>query len=215
MGEPGPEEHREPEADLARARSERDTAHDELRSTLKELEATTEELQSTNEELERMNQALQATNEQLEATNAALQGMNEEVQTLHEELRERTSEAQQTNSLLGSLLSGIQQGVVVVDRTLRIVAWSPRTTELWGLRNEEVEGEHLLDLDIGISVGRLRGPAERVLAGTQVEDIQLDGRNGEGMPVHVRIVFAPFRKRPEADDPDGVILLVSAEPERR
>jgi two-component system CheB/CheR fusion protein len=213
MNEPDPERHGELEEDLARARRESEAAQNEMRSTLKELEATTEELRSTNEELERMNHALQATNEQLETTNAALQAMNVEVQTLHDELREQTSAAKEANSLLGSLLSGIDQGVVVVDRTLRIAAWSKRATELLGLPNDEVEGEHLLDLDIGISVERLRDPVERVLAGA-VEDIELDGPDGKGDATQVRILFAPLRRQPEADEPDGVILLVSAAPHR-
>jgi two-component system CheB/CheR fusion protein len=204
-------EHRALEADLERARRELETAYEELQSTVEELETTNEELQSTNEELETTNEELQSTNEELETMNEELQSSNEELETMNDELRDRTDETLQANSFLGSVLSSIQQGVVVVDRTLQIVAWSRRTTDLWGLRDDEVEGEHLLNLDIGIPVQRLRDPIRRVLAGSEAEEIELEGHDRRGKPVHVRVAFAPLRNQPEADEPDGAILLVSAE----
>jgi two-component system CheB/CheR fusion protein len=204
-------EHRALEADLERARRELETAYEELQSTVEELETTNEELQSTNEELETTNEELQSTNEELETMNEELQSTNEELETMNDELRDRTDETLQANSFLGSVLSSIQQGVVVVDRTLRIVAWSHRATDLWGLRDDEVEGEHLLNLDIGIPVQRLRDPIRRVLAGSDAEELELDGHDRRGKPVHVRIAFASLRNRPEAEEPDGAILLMSAE----
>lgn len=134
---------------------------------------------------------------------------------MNDELRERTDETLQTNSFLGSVLSSIHQGVIVVDKTLRVVAWSRRAADLWGLRDDEVEGEHLLNLDIGISVQRLRDPVRRILAGDAADVLELDGHDRRGKPLHVRIAFAPLQNRPDADGPDGpdgAILLVSTEP---
>src|SRR5262245_62643373 len=45
---------------------------------------------------------------------------------------------------------------------------------------------HLLNLDIGIPVQRLRDPIRRVLGGSQGEEIELDGHDRRGKPVHVR-----------------------------
>ncbi|HKD94639.1 MAG TPA: CheR family methyltransferase [Gaiellaceae bacterium] len=191
-------EHRALEEDLEKARRELETAYEELQSTVEELETTNEELQSSNEELETMNEELQSTNEELE--------------TMNDELRERTDETLQANSFLGSVLSSIKQGVVVVDRTFRIIAWSRRATDLWGLRDDEVEGEHLLNLDIGIAVQRLRDPIRLVLAGSASEEIELDGHDRRGKPVHVRIAFAPLQNRPDPEEPEGAILFFSAEP---
>jgi two-component system CheB/CheR fusion protein len=204
-------EHRALEEDLERARRELETAYEELQSTVEELETTNEELQSTNEELETTNEELQSTNEELETMNEELQSTNEELETMNDELRERTDETLQANSFLGSVLSGIQQGVVVVDRAMRVVAWSRRVTELWGLRDDEVEGEHLLNLDIGLPVQRLRDPIRQVLAGSAPADVELDGHDRRGKPVRVRIAFALLQNRPDAEEPDGAILLVSAE----
>jgi two-component system CheB/CheR fusion protein len=203
--------HRALEDDLEKARRELETAYEELQSTVEELETTNEELQSTNEELETTNEELQSTNEELETMNEELQSTNEELETMNDELRDRTDETLHANSFLASVLSSIHQGVVVVDRTLQIVAWSRRTTDLWGLRDDEVEGEHLLNLDIGIPVQRLRDPIRQVLAGAEADAVELDGHDRRGKPVRVRIAFAPLQNRPDAEQPDGAILLVSAE----
>jgi two-component system CheB/CheR fusion protein len=204
-------EHRALEDELERARRELETAYEELQSTVEELETTNEELQSTNEELETTNEELQSTNEELETMNEELQSTNEELETMNDELRDRTDETLQANSFLGSVLSSIHQGVVVVDRTLKVVAWSRRAADLWGLRDDEVEGEHVLNLDIGIPVQRLRDPIRHILAGSGAEDLELEGHDRRGKPVRVRIAFAPLQNRPDAEEPDGAILLVSAE----
>jgi two-component system CheB/CheR fusion protein len=204
-------EHRALEDDLERAKRELETAYEELQSTVEELETTNEELQSTNEELETTNEELQSTNEELETMNEELQSTNEELETMNDELRERTDETLQANSFLGSVLAGIQEGVVVVDRTLRILAWSRRATDLWGLRDDEVEGEHLLNLDIGIPVQRLRDPIRRVLAGEQVTEVGLDGHDRRGKPVQVRVEVAPLENLPGSQEPAGAILLISAQ----
>src|SRR5262249_24098910 len=154
---------------------------------------------------------LQSTNEELETMNEELQSTNEELETMNDELRERTDETLQANSFLGSVLSSIQQGVVVVDRELRVVAWSRRAAELWGLRDDEVEGEHLLNLDIGIPVQRLRDPIRHILADSPAAAVERDAPDRRGRPVRVRIAFAPLQTRPETEEPDGAILLVSAE----
>jgi hypothetical protein len=60
-------------------------------------------------------------------------------------------------------------------------------------------------------VQRLRDPIRRVLAGSQAEEIELDGHDRRGKPVRVRIAFAPLQNRPDTEEPDGAILLVSAE----
>ncbi len=203
--------HRVLEEDLERAKRELETANEELQSTVEELETTNEELQSTNEELETTNEELQSTNEELDTMNEELQSTNEELETMNDELRERTDETLQANTFLASVFSGIQQGVVVVDPSLRVLAWSRRATDLWGLRDDEVEGEHLLNLDIGIPVQRLRDPIRRVLAGEKGAEVELDGHDRRGKPVRAKIVVAPLESPPGTEEPFGAILLMSAE----
>ncbi len=184
-------------AELERARRELETAYEELQSTVEELETTNEELQSTNEELETMNEELQSTNEELE--------------TMNDELRERTDEALHANSFLGSILAGIHQSVVVVDKQLRVTAWSHAAAELWGLRAEEVQGEHLLNLDIGIPVGELLDPLRAALAGDEPGDVELAGHDRRGRAIRCRISFRHLHSH--NGEPDGVIVGMSAERE--
>src|SRR5947208_3215357 len=150
---------------LNRAKEDLETAYEELQSTNEELETTNEELQSTVEELETTNEELQYSNEEMETMNEELQSTNEELQTINEELRQRTEEANRANAFLQAILGGLQAGVVVVDRNLQVVLWNHRLEDLWGLRADEVRGQPLLHLDIGLPVEQLKGPLRAALAG--------------------------------------------------
>jgi two-component system CheB/CheR fusion protein len=193
--------------DLERARRDLETAYEELQSTVEELETTNEELQSTNEELETTNEELQSTNEELETMNEELQSTNEELETMNDELRDRTDEALQANSFLGSVLWSIESGIVVVDEQLEVTTWSAAATELWGLRQSEVEGEHFLNLDIGLPVAELRDPIRDVLRGESVAPLRMSGHNRRGQPITCEIAFTQLRTH--LDEVRGVILVMS------
>jgi two-component system CheB/CheR fusion protein len=195
--------------DLERARRDLESAYEELQSTVEELETTNEELQSTNEELETTNEELQSTNEELETMNEELQSTNEELETMNEEMRERTDEALHANAFLSSILSSVHQSIVVVDSDLSIVAWSRAATDTWGLRADEVRGEHLLNLDIGIPADRLRDPIRNVLAGEPQDELALQGHNRRGQPVECAITFDPLVGPREVVQ--GVILVMVVE----
>src|SRR5437667_180926 len=138
--------------DAETVNEELQAANEELQSTNEELETTNEELQSTNEELETTNEELQSTNEELETMNEELQSTNEELNTINEELRERTDELNRSNAFLNSILSSLRGGVVVVDRNNNVLIWNYMAEDLWGLRAEEIKGQSLMDLDIGLPV---------------------------------------------------------------
>src|SRR5262249_25137339 len=144
--------------DLQQSNREVESAYEELQSTNEELETTNEELQSTVEELETTNEELQSTNEELETMNEELQSANEELQTMNDELRKGGDELNQANGSLESILTGLRSGVAVLDPELRVTVWNNQAEDLWGLRKEEVEGKHFLNLDIGLPVGELRQP---------------------------------------------------------
>ncbi len=203
--------HRAMQLELELARRALETAYEELQSTVEELETTNEELQSTVEELETTNEELQSTNEELETMNEELQSTNEELETMNDELRERTDEALRANSFLGSILGGIHQSVVVVDKQLRVTAWSRAAAELWGLRAEEVEGENFFNLDIGIPVGELRDPLRAALGGDEPGDVELAGHNRRGQAIRCRVSFGQLQSH--NGDPDGVIVAMNAERE--
>jgi two-component system, chemotaxis family, CheB/CheR fusion protein len=196
-------------AELESARRDLETAYEELQSTVEELETTNEELQSTNEELETTNEELQSTNEELETMNEELQSTNEELEAMNDELRDRTDEALHANSFLGSILWSVEQAVVVVDPQLRVTKWSRAATQLWGLREDEVEGEHLLNLDIGVPVGDLREPIRAALAGDDQAPVLLEGHDRRGRAVRCDVRFAQLRSHLE--EVQGVILVMTPE----
>jgi two-component system, chemotaxis family, CheB/CheR fusion protein len=173
-----------------------ETAYEELQSTNEELETTNEELQSTIEELETTNEELQSTNEELETINAELQSTNEELQTINDELRMRTAELDEVNDFLESMLLSHRGALVVVDRDLRVSVWNDHSAELWGLRSDEVPGQHFLNLDIGLPVEALRAPIRAVLAGDSAEEVLVvDATSRRGRDLRCRVVLTPLLDR--------------------
>ena len=123
--------------------------HNELAAANRQLETAYEELQSTNEELETMNEELQSMNEELQSTN--------------EELRARTGEISSLNEFMESILGSLRAAVVVVNRDLIVQVWNRQAQELWGLREDETVGEHVLSLDSGLPSERLKPMVREVV----------------------------------------------------
>jgi two-component system CheB/CheR fusion protein len=199
--------HRRLQAEVEKNRQELETAYEELQSTNEELETTNEELQSTVEELETTNEELQSTNEELETMNEELQSSNEELQTVNDELRERTDELNRAKAFLESILAGLRAAAVVVDANFHILMWNEEARALWGLRDEEVQGQSLMGLDIGLPVEQLRSPIRAVLSGkSRFQEVVLEATNRRGKAIRCRVTCAPLVSRGE--DTQGVILLM-------
>src|SRR5262250_2133202 len=184
---------------------------EELERSKNELETAYEELQSSNEELETTNEELQSTNEELETTNEELQSTNEELETMNTELRMRSDELNTANAFFHSILTGLEVAVVVVDPKLQVLAWNHRAEDLWGLRASEVQGRHLMNLDIGLPVEKLRQPIRAVLAGeTERAELTLDCRNRRGRAVRCPITCTQLSGA--NGDTLGAILLMEEVP---
>jgi two-component system CheB/CheR fusion protein len=189
------------------AGEELQAANEELQSTNEELETTNEELQSTNEELETTNEELQSTNEELETMNEEMQSSNEELQTLNEELQQRTDEINRTSAFLESVFLGMRAAVIVVDPNFNVLVWNQRAEDLWGLREEEVRGQSLLGLDIGLPTGDLKHAIGSCISGeAPPPEIILQATNRRGKTIKCRVgcapLIAPNKKR------QGAILLM-------
>ncbi len=199
--------HRRLQRELEQSHHELETAYEELQSTNEELETTNEELQSTVEELETTNEELQSTNEELETMNEELQSTNEELQTINNELRQRGDELNSANAFLQSVLTSLRGGVAVVDRELRLLAWSRHAEDLWGLRSDEVTGHHLLNLDIGLPVERLHSALRACLAGeSPMQQIVLEAINRRGKKIRCEVTCTPLLG--VASDVLGAILVM-------
>ncbi len=184
-----------------------ETAYEELQSTNEELETTNEELQSANEELETTNEELQSTNEELETMNEELHSTNEELETLNEELHERSTAVNTANDFLASILASLRGGVMVVNQNLLIQAWSAKAEDLWGLRANEVQGKHFLNLDIGLPVEQLRSPIRDCLnSELEYQEVLLEAINRRGKAIFCKVTCTPLVN--PSHQIRGVILLM-------
>jgi two-component system CheB/CheR fusion protein len=193
-----------------RSQRQLETAYEELQSTVEELETTNEELHATNEELETTNEELQSSNEELETMNEELQSTNDELEAMNEEQASRSIELDRANLFLEGILGSLGIGVVVLDRDQRVQVWNANSTELWGLRPDEVEGHHFLALDIGFPVEMLKEPIRAALNGDEdhrEHEVEAVTRRGRTVACRVRIV--PLKA--PSDELYGLILLMAAD----
>src|SRR6185295_12949995 len=126
-------------------------------------------------------------------------------------LRQRTDEASRATAFLESIFTGLSSGVVVVDGRLNILVWSHKAEDLWGLRQDEVRGQSLLGLDIGLPMEQIRPALRRVLAGTNAgndghENLVVEGRNRRGKTINCRINISPLIG--DGKRRDGVVVLM-------
>lgn len=132
---------------------------------------------------------------------------------MNDELRERTDDALRASTFFESILASIEQSVIVVDPQVRITAWSEAAADLWGLRSNEVEGQFLFNLDIGLPVEELRLPIRAAIAGDgSVDDLVVNGRNRRGQPVLCTISFSHLSI--PGGDGQGAILIMSVAPRK-
>jgi two-component system CheB/CheR fusion protein len=185
-----------------------ETAYEELQSANEELETTNEELQSTVEELETTNEELQSTNEELETMNEELQSMNDELHSTNEELRVSTEEVGAVNRFMNGVLGSFRAGVAVVDPDLRVLVWNAAAEDLWGLRQDEVQGRHLLNLDMGLPVSRLHPLLRRTVAddGDVHDTVEVEAVNRRGRPIRVRVTVSAFSQLP--GERAGAVVLM-------
>jgi two-component system CheB/CheR fusion protein len=193
--------------ELEAAQESLETTIEELQSANEELETTNEELQSTNEELETTNEELQSTNEELETMNEELRSANEELEAANEQLRRHSDESSDYRRYAESVLRSMEVGIMVVDEDKRLRSWNRWNENAWGLRSEEVIGEDLLALDIGLPLSLLRQPLERVLSGEVPQaELQLDALDRRGRSMRCRARVSPLLY--EGRLPRGAVLIL-------
>lgn len=202
--------YRELQSEVETTNRQLETAYEELQSTNEELETTNEELQSTIEELETTNEELQSTNEELETMNEELQSANDELQTTNEQLREQTLAVNDANDFTQAILDSLDAAVIVVDRDLVVQVWSRQAEELWGLRETETVGHHILNLDSGMPVTSLHPWLRSVINGQEsgISGQHLTAINRRGRTVRLRATVTAMT---EGTGPRGGGLILFEE----
>ena len=127
--------------------------------------------------------------------NEELQSTNDELQTMNQELHLTNREMEDIQGYMDSLLSSLRIGVAVVDRDLSIKVWSRKSEDLWGVRQDEVIGEALLEQDIGLPVAPL---AEAIRAcfdrSSEREELLLQAINRRGKPIQCHVTCTPLMR---------------------
>ena len=140
--------------------------------------------------------------------NEELQSTNEELETMNDELRHRTLELNDMNTFLETILTTIGLAVAVLDRRQHVQIWNGQARELWGVSAEEAEDQHLLALDIGLPVEKLKQPLRATLSGgSDREEVVVDAVDRRGRTFRCRVVFIPLNSSGDGSA-SGVIVLM-------
>lgn len=100
---------------------------------------------------------------------------------MNDELRHRSGELNDMNNFLETVLTTIGMAVIVLDRDQQVRIWNGHARELWGLTPEEVEGQHLFSLDIGLPLPKVRTKLAAVMSGrSSREQLQVEATNRRG-----------------------------------
>jgi two-component system, chemotaxis family, CheB/CheR fusion protein len=110
------------------------------------------------------------------------------------------------NLFLETILKNLGTGVAVADADQRIQIWNEQAENMWGLRPDEAQGQHLLNLEIGLPLGELKVPIRTALSGETngQHTAELEAVNRLGKPVICRVTTMPLR----VDGAAGVVLLM-------
>lgn len=185
--------------------------NEQLQTMNQEMQTANEELETVNGELEETLEELNCSREELEMANEELETVNQELQITNAELQQRTNELSRVQTLFESFLRSIPIAVVIVDRNFYIQTWNRSSEELWGMWSQEAEGQHLLNLDIGLPVEQLRQSIRDCLSGqlTHCENT-LTAINRRGKTINCRVVCAPLIDSQKAAN--GALVLIEATP---
>jgi two-component system CheB/CheR fusion protein len=192
-----------PDADVdappVEVRVELDTVYDALQATVEDLSASNEELQALNEELQASSEELQASSEEVQASNEELEATNEELVTLNQELAVRGAELTRANTDLENIQSSLTNGLVLLDRDLRVTRYTALAVRLFSLIPSDV-GRELSAIPTTIAMPGLTDLLLQTLAG----DSRILESGGDGRDLLVQT--QPYRG--DHEEILGVIVVV-------
>jgi two-component system CheB/CheR fusion protein len=166
-----------------------------------------EQLQTAIAQIKSTVDALEARNEDLQIKSEQLDTSNEELQLTTEELRLSTNNLNQANAFLKAIFTSLPGGFVVLNPELNIQIWNLQAEDLWGLRSDEVQGQHFLNLEIGLPVEQLRQPIQSCLTGgLEYHEETLDAINRRGRKIQCKVTCMPLFTLKK--DIQGVIVLM-------
>jgi two-component system CheB/CheR fusion protein len=170
-GLPSPDRDAAFAREIERLERELLSSQDTLRRSMADLEQANEELEASSEELQASSEELQSSNEELEASNEELQATNEELSTLNQQLRSRSDELEHLNTDLENIQNSLNQGMVIVDRELRITRFSPLAVRVFGLVDSDI-GQPLIGVPTTVPLPGLREALLAVMSGEERRSLE-------------------------------------------
>ncbi|MEW5857053.1 MAG: PAS domain S-box protein [Cyanobacteriota bacterium] len=165
-----------------------------------------EQLQTAIAQIKTTADSLEARNEDLQIKSEQLNTSNEELRLTTEELLLSNNKVNQANTFLKSIFTSLPGGIAVLNQELNIQIWNPQAEDLWGLRSNEVQGQHFLNLEIGLPVEQLRQPIQSCLTGLEYHEETLDAINRRGRTIQCKVTCMPLFSLKK--DIQGVIVLM-------
>lgn len=169
-----------------------------LNAVIEELETSNEELQSLNEELQASTEELQSSNEELETTNEELEATNEELTTVNEELQIKSVELISLNETLNNIQNSINLGLVVLDKKLRLLRYTPKIVRLFNILNDDI-GQKITGIPTHIDLAKLEHRFHAVLASGEMASVEVMHKNDTYL-----MTIAPYRT--DENEISGIIL---------
>jgi two-component system, chemotaxis family, CheB/CheR fusion protein len=144
--------------------------------------------------------------------NEELQSTNDELEVMNDEQAARSIELDRVNMLLEGIVGTLGVGVIVLDEGGRVQVWNATSSDLWGLRQDEVEGRHFLGLDIGFPVARLEEAISLASSdGAAPSEHVIEAVTRRGRTVRCRVRTLPLR----AGDAEASGAIILMEPDDR
>lgn len=170
-----------------------------LQTIIERYETGQEEMKAANEELQSANEELRSTMEELETSKEELQSMNEELATLNQENRHKVEELSMLSSDLQNLLTATDIATLFLDRSLRIVRFTPPVTDIFNIVHSD-RGRPLTDFTHRLRFDGLPADAQAVL--DRLIPIEHEIQSQDGRWLLTRVL--PYRT---ADDRiEGVVV---------
>jgi two-component system CheB/CheR fusion protein len=120
---------------------------EDIHSIIEEQEASNEELQSANEEIVSSNEELQSINEELETSKEELESTNEELMTINAELQMRNEQLSEAYEYAEMVFNTISEGVLILDKDLRMRSANNRFFQIFDLKEENIEGQLFFEFE--------------------------------------------------------------------
>ena len=156
---------------------ELETTRRDLRNTIHDFELSTEELKAANEETMSMNEEFQSTNEELETSREELQSLNEELTTLNTQLQQKVDDERRVSDDLSNLLASSGIATLFLDRSFRIMRFTPAMGELFNLIATDV-GRPFSDITGKITDPSLMDDARAVLSDLIPKELEVKSATG-------------------------------------